>query len=100
MISLTEEDFSSTVAEGNWIVDFYAPWCGPCKTIAKSLENLESKYPDVKFGKCDVDSCTKIAEEFHIRSVPIVSVFKNGKQVSTLVGAVPASAIERMLKSI
>jgi thioredoxin 1 len=69
------------------LVDYWAKWCGPCKTLIPRLEDLESKYPNVKFVKIDVDENREHAQEIGIRSVPTVIVIKNNEVVHRSSGA-------------
>ena len=81
------------------LVDFWATWCAPCRAIAPSLEELATQYKgQVKIAKVDVDENQQIAQQFGIRSIPTLLVFKGGKVVEQLVGAVPKAKLEESLK--
>ena len=80
------------------LVDFWAPWCAPCRAIAPSVEALASEYAErVKVGKINIDDEQAIAEKYRIRSIPTVMVFKNGKPFDQVMGAVPKSKLKEML---
>ena len=61
------------------VLDFFATWCGPCKTFAPTFERLASDYPTIQFFKVDIDRAPEMAEEFQIRSVPTIIIFRDGK---------------------
>jgi len=82
------------------LVDFWAPWCGPCRTIAPSLETLAAKYAgQVKIVKLNVDDNPKSSSQYQAMSIPLLILFKDGKLVNRLVGAHPLPAIERLIQT-
>ena len=73
------------------VVDFYADWCGPCRTVSQVIEKLAGEYDGrAKFAKLDVDASPSIAEKFGVASIPTLIIFKNGRAVDRIVGAAPA----------
>ena len=81
------------------LVDFWAPWCGPCHMIAPVIEELAREYAGrVAFAKIDVDRNRRLAMKFGIMSIPTLILFKNGKPVDVIIGAQPKPAIEEMIR--
>ena len=85
--TLDYENFDETVGEGVTLVDFWASWCGPCKMLAPTIEELSSEYDGrAKVCKVDVDACPELAARFNIYSIPTVLFFKNGEEVEHMIG--------------
>jgi len=81
------------------LVDFWAVWCGPCKAVAPAVEELAKQYKGkVKIAKMDVDEHQQVPQQYGIRSIPTLLLFKGGRVVDTIVGAVPKSKLEDSLK--
>ncbi|WBW98048.1 thioredoxin [Oceanirhabdus sp. W0125-5] len=101
MLEITQNNFNKEVAESNdlVVVDFWAPWCGPCKMIAPIMEQLNNEYGDkVKFAKLNVDDNPALANHFKVTSIPTVMMFKGGKVVDTSIGFKPKQALEAIIK--
>ena len=90
-VTLSDADFHSAVSEHPlMVVDFWAPWCGPCRLVSPILEELSREMAGkVTFGKLNVDDNPQVAHEFGIQGIPTIMIFKNGEAVDGLVGAAP-----------
>ena len=102
-IEVTDGTFSREILStpGSVLVDCWAPWCGPCRTVAPILDELASKYAGgVRIAKLNVDENPVTASRYNVRSIPTLLLFKDGKLVNTLVGALPKETIEQHLISI
>jgi thioredoxin 1 len=86
----TDQNFEAEVLknEGSALVDFWAPWCAPCRIVGPIIEELAKEYEGkIKIGKVNVDENPKIAQDFSVMSIPTVIFFKNGKPGKTMIGA-------------
>ncbi len=99
---LNTQEFETEVEQGSGLVlvDFWAPWCGPCLRIAPVLEELASEYQGrVKIMKVNVDENRPVAEKFQITGIPTMILFKDGQKVDQSVGASPKAQIKEFLAS-
>jgi thioredoxin 1 len=101
-IELTEAGFDEAlVAHPRLVVDFWAPWCGPCRAVAPVLEAVALEQAgQVVVGKVNVDEQPALAARFSIRSIPTLLFFKNGVPVDTVIGAVPRPEIDKRLAAL
>jgi len=99
-IEATAADFDATVAEGVTMVDFWAPWCGPCRMIAPVVEELAEEFDGkAKIVKVNTDEEQDIAVKYGVRSIPTIIFFKDGQQVDTMVGAASKEAFADKINS-
>jgi thioredoxin 1 len=102
-VNVSDADFKAKVLESQEpvLVDFWAPWCGPCKAIAPALDDLATRYKGkVKVAKLNVDDNQQTAQSYGIRGIPTMLIFKGGQVVEQIVGAVPKSRIEESFKKL
>ena len=100
-VKLTDENFEQEIlkAELPALVDFWAPWCGPCHMVAPIVEEIANQYQGkLKVGKLNVDEAPGIASKYGIMSIPTLVIFKEGKVVEQMVGASPKEQIEEKIK--
>lgn len=95
----TDQTFANETESGLVLVDFWAPWCGPCKMIAPVLEDLDSEIGDkVKIVKLDVDENQETAAKYGVMSIPTLIVLKDGKEVDKVIGFQPKEALAERLE--
>ena len=101
MIEITKENFENEVLQSELpvLVDFWAAWCGPCRMLSPTVEELSGQYAGkAKFGKVNVDEQPELAMAFRVSSIPTLILFRGGRPADSSVGVVPKQAIEKMLK--
>jgi thioredoxin 1 len=99
-VELTNDNFEATVAEGVTMVDFWAPWCGPCRMIAPVIEELATDFDGkATIAKVNTDEQQDLAVKYGIRSIPAILFFKNGEVVDQMVGAASKEAFAEKINS-
>lgn len=99
-LHITKDNFEEEVLKSDRpvLVDFWAPWCGPCQMLLPIIEGLADEVTDVKICKVNVDEEMEIARKFRVMSIPTLIVFKDGKPVTTSIGAKQKNEILEMLR--
>jgi thioredoxin 1 len=103
IVTLQDSTFEQEVLKSDVpvLVDFWAVWCGPCKAIAPVVEELATQYRGkIKVAKLDVDHHQQVPQQYGIRSIPTLLMFKGGRVVDTIIGAVPKSKLEDSFKKV
>ena len=99
IIDLNNSNFEQIIsAENLTLVDFWAEWCGPCKSMHPIFESLAKQYPNVKFARVNVDQNQNISMKFAVQSIPTFIMFKSGKIIDKMMGAVGAPGIHMICK--
>ena len=97
-VELTKDNFEQVVNGNDMVVvDFWAPWCGPCKGFAPVFEAASEKYSDIIFGKVNTDDEQELAASFNIRSIPTLMLFREKVILFSQAGAIPGSALEQVI---
>ncbi|MBW3657033.1 MAG: thioredoxin [Actinobacteria bacterium] len=100
-VELTEQNFESTITDNDIVlVDFWAEWCGPCKSFAPTFEKSSEQHTDVVHAKVDTEDQQRLAAEFGIRSIPTIMAFRENVLVFSQPGALPASSLDELITQV
>jgi len=99
IIDLNDSNFEQTISTNNLtLVDFWAEWCGPCKSMHPIFESVSKEFPNVKFARVNVDNNQNIAMKYAVQSIPTFIMFKSGQIIDKIMGAVGAPGINMICK--
>ena len=100
IVDVTDSNFQAEVLESESavLVDFWAPWCGPCRVIAPSLEEINAERDDLRVVKLNVDENQQTAARYDVMSIPTLIVFKNGEPANRIIGALPKKRLVQELE--
>ena len=98
-VNINKTNFQEEVTRSDKpvLLDFWAPWCAPCRMVVPIIEEIADERPDIKVGKINVDEQPELASQFHVMSIPTLVVMKNGKIVNQVMGARPKASILAMI---
>lgn len=100
-VELTKENFKQTISDNDMvIIDFWASWCGPCRSFAPTFEAASEKYADVCFAKVNTEEQQELAAAFNVRSIPTLMVFREQVILYAEAGALPAAALDQIVEQV
>ncbi len=100
-VELTADNFNDTVEDNDIVLlDFWAEWCGPCKTFGPIFEKVSQEHSDITFGKIDTDAQQELGAAFDVRSIPTIAAIRDGVMVFKQAGVLPEAALEDLINQI
>ena len=99
-LELNESNFKNTIEKGVALIEFWAPWCGPCKMMSPLIDKIANNNPDLIVGKVDIDASQNISQMYNIQSIPTIIIFKNGEAMEQTVGVVNEKTIMNKVESV
>ena len=98
--TLTTTNFDPTIAKGITLVDWWAPWCGPCRSFAPVFEHVSNRHPDVVFGKVNTDAEPALGQSFEVQAIPTIMAFRAGILVYDQAGMVSGAVLDKIVEKV
>ena len=97
MNELNTSNFDSSIKSGTWIVDFWAPWCGPCRMMGPVFESVSKKMSNLKFAKLNAEQSQEVAAKAGVVSIPCFIIYKNGVEAGRIIGAMGEESFQKKI---